>query len=203
MHFKKMLFLLFLSILFIGLNFQNISANYHHDHEAHEKFKKQYEKLNAQQKKEVNQIFVNLHKNLHDLGVDVSLPHFIEKEQKKESIKKIVRDIGNGTTKVADAEKQIDALFKRKSHHHHNPLHGLDDKKQKEAKIIFDLMKRGEITKEEGRKELAKLGVKLPEKKKLNKSTKDKANRYITDAKKKLKKYNLELPEEMYKHALE
>lgn len=196
MQIRKVAYFILISMLFIGLNMQTVLA-YHH--EDYGNFKEQYEKLNDKQKKEVNEIITSLHQNLNKLGVHVPPMHFIEKEQKKEQIKKLIRDVANDKITAKEAEKKLNSLFEYKGNKH-KKLEHLDEKAKREAQIIFDLMKSGQISKEEGRKQLKDLGIELP--KELDEKTKKQAKKYIEDANKKLKKYKINLPADMYKHCL-
>lgn len=194
---RKVLVFIVSAVFFFSLNVEKSFAH-RPEHEAFEKLKEQYEALDEKQQKEVNKIFETLHKDLEKLGVRVPPLHFIEKAKKKEQLKKLIRDVEKGKMSAKEAEKEIDKIFTHKKPPH--MFDNLDKKSKAEAQIILDLMKNGEISKEDGEKQLKELGVKMP--KKLDEKTKKQARALIADAKKKLKKYNIDLSEKMYEHSL-
>lgn len=194
---RKIFLFIVSAVVFFGLNLETIFAQ-RPNHEAFEKLKEQYEALDEKQQKEVNKIFETLHKDLEKLGVRVPPLHFIEKAKKKEKLKTLIRDVEKGKMSAKDAEKEIDKIFEHKKTC--KIFDNLDKKSEAEALIILDLMKNGEISKEDGEKQLKELGVKMPTK--LDEKTKKQARTLIADAKKKLKKYGIDLPERMYERSL-
>lgn len=157
MTFKKGIFTAILCMLFLAINVQNTFA---HPSKFDERlqFQQQYEKLSDKEQKEVRKILITLEQNLNNLNIDVPFMFLTGINTKK------IKDVEKGKLNAKEAEKELHKLWpnKRKRMKEQNMFEHLDEESKRKVKSIWKQMRKGEISKEQGKIQLEAFDIKFP-----------------------------------------
>lgn len=155
---KKLLLSFLTFILSTGLL---LSLPFNVEAHKHSKFIEQYEQLDEEKKKQVDEILDNLHAEIEKLGVNLPHPNAHKNyshldEETKEQVKAIIKDLEEGKISSREADEKLEQLgvdLPKKGKC--NAIEEIDEETKKKVKQLV----------EEAEMEFEKIGIEFPGKK--------------------------------------